>query len=83
VFYLHIDVNTAIKRISSRNTRLSRFDKMDPETRLRELFKYNSYLFELYENSSCKQKHLFSTYRSPEKNAALFVQHLHIPVNYS
>ncbi|HUR12523.1 MAG TPA: hypothetical protein VM012_14200 [Flavitalea sp.] len=83
VFYLDVDVNTATERISRRSTTFSRFDRMDKATRAKELLKYKSYLYQLYENSNCKQKHLFTTYRSPEKNAALFVKHLQMPFSYS
>lgn len=78
VFYFDIDVNTAAERIGMRNTNLSRFDRMDAKTRLEELRKYNTYLFQLYESSDCRRKHLFSGYNSPEKNAALFALHFDV-----
>jgi thymidylate kinase len=74
VLYFDIDIYTASERINIRPTNLSRFDRMDERKRITELQKYNSYLFELFENSNCKQKHLLSGTNSLEKNAALFVE---------
>jgi thymidylate kinase len=74
--YFDIDVATASERISQRNTSLSRFDKMDTTKRIKELSKHNNYLFQLYNQSDCLQKHLFSGYNRPESNAATFADKL-------
>jgi adenylate kinase family enzyme len=74
VIYLDIDPSTASERISRRKSNRSRFDKMDTSIRINELIKYNNYLFQLYKNSRCTQKQLFSGYNSPEKNAAQFIK---------
>jgi thymidylate kinase len=78
VFYLDVDIHTACERIRTRTTNFSRFDKMDAKRRAEELEKYNSYLFQLFESSDCKQKHLFSGHNSLQMNAALFIQHFNI-----
>jgi thymidylate kinase len=76
VLYFDVAAEIASERISNRSTRLSRFDLMGPDKRLEELLKYNGYLFELYQNSGCKQKHLFTTDQSPDQNAGKFFRHL-------
>lgn len=76
VLYFDVDAQTASERISNRNTSLSRFDAMEPTKRLEELKKYNGYLFRLYENSRCSQKHRYTTDQSPEQNAEKFFQQL-------
>jgi thymidylate kinase len=82
VLYFDIDVATASERIEMRNTNLSRFDRMDSSKRFEELMKYSAYLYQLYENSACEQKYMFSTKHSPETNAEFFVQHLNLSFNY-
>jgi len=76
VFYFDIDILTASKRISLRNTNFSRFDNMDSQKRPNELSKYNSYLYQLYETSDCKNKFILSSKQSPFNNAEIFFQHL-------
>jgi thymidylate kinase len=74
--YFNIDNTTASKRIESRDTFTSRFDRMDAGKRLVELEKYNAYLFQLYENSNCENKLEFSAMESPVKNAEDFLHQL-------
>ena len=76
VLYFNIDTVIASKRVGSRDTKSSRFDRMNAGKRLAELKKYNAYLFQLYENSNCKNKLEFSTMESPEKNAEDFLNKL-------
>ncbi len=78
IFYFDIDINTASERIGMRRANLSRFDRMDAKKRMKELQNYNSYLFQLYESSDCKQKHLLSGLNSLENNAALFIEHFNM-----
>jgi thymidylate kinase len=82
VLYFDIDVAVASERIAMRNTNLSRFDRMDASKRFEELMKYSTYLYQLYENSDCERKYIYSTEHSPEKNAESFVQHLNLSFNY-
>ena len=82
VLYFNIDISTASKRVGSRDTYTSRFDRMDAGKRLVELKKYNAYLYHLYENSSCLNKLEFSSMGSPEKNAEDFLQLLKYTVSY-
>jgi thymidylate kinase len=82
VLYFNIDTATASKRIESRDTNTSRFDRMDAGKRLVELKKYNAYLFQLYENSNCKNKLEFSALVSPEKNAEDFLHQLKHTITY-
>jgi thymidylate kinase len=72
VLYFDIDAVTASERIDSRDSNTSRFDKMNVEKRLIEFEKYNGYLFQLYSNSACENKVMFSTKETPEKNAEDF-----------
>lgn len=81
VLYLDIEMAVASERITMRNTSISRFDRMDPDERLKALIKYNTYLFQLYENSACNQKYLYTTENSPEVNAGYFLQHLNYSLN--
>jgi thymidylate kinase len=74
ILYLDIDMTTAAERIGVRGTKFSRFDRMDANRRMEELNKYNSYLFQLYQSSSCPRKYLLSGHNSPETNAQLFFQ---------
>ena len=67
VLYFDIDAATASERIGSRESQQSRFDKMDPAKRIAESEKYNAYLFQLYENSNCQHKFMYSTKESPAK----------------
>jgi thymidylate kinase len=76
VLFFHIDTETASKRIETRDTFNSRFDKMNSGKRLVELKKHNGYLFQLYENSNCINKQEFNAMGSPEKNAEIFLQQL-------
>jgi thymidylate kinase len=73
VLYFDIDAVTASRRIGERNTGRSRFDKMNMQERLEESEKHNGYLFELYQHSSCENKHVFSTHESPAENAEGFL----------
>jgi len=73
VLYFDVDVATASARIEARDTGKSRFDTMTAERRLVEFEKYNGYLFQLYKNSSCENKHVFSTRESPARNAEVFL----------
>ena len=81
VFYLDIDSNTASERIGSRKSNLSRFDLMPPKQRIEELQKYNTYLFQLFENSTCSHKLFSKGYDRPEINAAVFLHHLDKKLN--
>ena len=76
VLYFDIDEETASERIGLRLGGRSRFDKMEHDKRLAELRKYNQYLYQLYENSDCKNKMKFSTRVSPGQNAEDFYVHL-------
>lgn len=76
VLYFDIDAVTASERIGARNTGRSRFDKMSLEKRMAEFEKHNGYLFELYKNSNCGNKYVFSTLESPVKNAETFLAFL-------
>lgn len=76
VLFFDIDEETASERIGSRKTGRSRFDQMDSVKRMEESKKYNQYLYQLYENSDCKNKMTFSTKVSPHKNAETFYYHL-------
>ena len=73
---LYFDIDTAIasERMEFRPTFNSRFDEMGIEKRNQELIKYNKYLFQLFANSGCKNKHVLSTLQSPTENAAHFVK---------
>ena len=82
VLYFDIDAATASERISSRDSTRSRFDKMDPGRRLEETEKYNAYLYQLYENSDCDNKLMFSTTISAAENAASFLDQLKQKVHY-
>ena len=75
VFYFDVDVETASHRMQVRKTSFSRFDRMDPEMRVRELKKYNSYLHKLFENSECSQKYTFSAMHKPADNFQYFIQY--------
>ena len=55
---------------------------MDPGKRLEETEKYNTYLYQLYENSDCANKLMFSTTISTSENAASFLDQLKQKVNY-
>ncbi len=74
--YFDIDLATAAERIAARQTRRSRFDIMDASTRLAQMHKYNNYLFQLFQNSKCRQKLTLSTAQSPEANAEIFIDFL-------
>ena len=82
VLYFDIDTATASERVGSRDSYSSRFDRMDSDRRLVEFKKYNAYLFQLYENSNCKNKLQFSTTVSPAKNAEDFLHQLNHMITY-
>ncbi|MEI6946254.1 hypothetical protein V9K67_03570 [Paraflavisolibacter sp. H34] len=74
VLYFDLDVATAARRIGWRKTNMSRFDRMEAERREEELMKYGAYLYELFQRSNCRQKHLYSARVAPEVNAASFMR---------
>ncbi len=82
ILYFNIDAVTASERIGSRDSQQSRFDRMDPAKRIEESEKYNTYLFQLYENSNCKYKFMYTTTESPAKNAENFLHQLIHSVTY-
>lgn len=73
VIYFDIDEEIACERIQERDLGRSRFDSMDKEKRLLALKKYNHYLNQLFQNSDCKNKLIFSAKRSPAENADDFL----------
>lgn len=78
VLYFQIDSKTASGRIKSRDSGKSRFDLMNEEKRLAELNKYNGYLFELFNQSSCTNKRIYSTMVPPLDNAIDFLHQLQV-----
>ena len=78
VLYFEIDPAIASQRMEMRPTFLSRFDLMDIKKRKEELMKYKNYLIQLYMNSDCKNKHIFSTELTPSENAKDFLDILRI-----
>ena len=76
VLYFDLDTETANERIAHRNHGDSRFDKMEPMQRLERLKKYNGYLLQLYEQSSCTNKFQVSALDSPSQNAEFFLEKL-------
>ena len=78
VIYFEIDPVIASKRMEMRPTFKSRFDMMDIERRKNELMRYNNFLIQLYTNSDCKNKHIFSTELRPSENAKALLDILKI-----
>lgn len=78
VVYFDIDLETASERISTRSSNLSRFDRMDANSRMKSLQQYTTYLYNLYTTSPCKNKYIISTRNHPDENAMLFIRHLKI-----
>ncbi len=83
LFYFDIDEVTAAKRISHRQTNLSRFDRLEPAIRVSEIKKYSSYLFQLFEHSQCPHKYLLSADQSIQKNTVIFNKCLETNFNNS
>jgi thymidylate kinase len=81
VIYFDLDIVTANERIKTRNSGDSRFDRMTEPQRLNALGKYTHYLLELYKQSDCKIKQMFSAYESPERNAEKFLLLLQFELN--
>ena len=78
LFYFDVEMEVAAERIAMRKTSISRFDRMEPDKRLEALLKYNKYLFNLYQDSACPQKYLFSTAKTPEVNAEYFFRYMNL-----
>jgi hypothetical protein len=81
VLYFDIDPKTASSRIANRATNLSRFDRMSAIKRHDKLLRYNAYLYQLFENSNCEHKYIFSTEYSPATNAELFMNYIEPSIN--
>lgn len=76
IVYFDVDIETAAKRVGTRSTETSRFDRMPEVKRLEVMREYNDYLMALYQQSTALAKWKVSTLVSPQQNAIDFIQQL-------